>query len=369
MTLLRALSMPLQPTSLMFVGFSAALLALIWGVAGIFSIAAIVGTFFLVSWLNKYAYSQLEQAAQGVADAPVASAEMLGPFGGARPWVHPVLAAGGLLLMSSTPAIGRAALGVAALVLFPASVGALAVSQRLIDAVNPLALKRVIVGMGWVYLVLVAAEAVVVISSIALIAMPLWSVVSYAALELLMLYLYTLIGGALFVRRVELGFEPLASPEHKSELADQAQAKRRQQMIDEVYGAARVREAAQAVLVLKRWLAAAPAHTLQADVPAILGQALLFPEQRGLPTVARTLISHLVEIRRLSLALSVMDTVATAVADFTPESEAEVVALAQYAILAGRRTLARSMIEQWVRFEGAADLGVPARKLSEELAR
>ena len=369
MTLLRALAMPFQPTSLLFVGFSATLLALIWSMAGMFSVPAVIGTFFLMSWLNKYAFSQLEQAAQGVTDAPVASVEMLGPFGGLRPWVHPLLAAAVVLLMYFSPTAARVAEGVGALLLFPASIGALAMSQHFADAINPMSLWRVIAGMGWAYLLLVTAVLVVIACGIAMDALPLWSAVRYAVLELLLLCLYTLIGGTLFVRRAELGFEPLSSPEHKAALADREQAQRRQQMIDEVYGTIRVREVAPAARVLKQWLAAAPAEHLQADVPAILGQALRFPEQRGLATVARTLISHLVEIRRHSLALTVLETVVAAAPDFLPETEAEVVALAQHAALAGRRRLARSTLDQWTAHVGEANLDVAARGLREELRR
>jgi hypothetical protein len=240
-------------------------------------------------------------------------------------------------------------------------------SQRYVDAINPIALWRVIAGMGWAYLLLVAAVLVVIACSIAMDSLPLWSAVRYAVLELLLLCLYTFIGATLFVRRADLGFEPLSSPEHKAELADREQAQRRQQMIDEVYGAIRVRETVPAARVLKQWLAAAPAENLQADVPAILDQALRFPEQRGLATVARTLISHLVETRRLSLALTVMETAAAAAPDFVPETEAEVVALAQHAALAGRRKLARSVIGQWAMQAGTTPLSAAALKLREEL--
>src|SRR5260221_14683176 len=120
--------MPFHLTSLLFVGLVATLLTLLWSVAGsTLVLVALVGTFFLVSWLNKYAFAHLEQAAHGVSEAPVASVEMLGPFGGVRPWVHPVLAVGLLLLMSVVQTQGRATAGSAALLLFPASVGVLAI--------------------------------------------------------------------------------------------------------------------------------------------------------------------------------------------------------------------------------------------------
>ncbi len=328
MNLLRALSMPFHLTSLMFIGLSALALALLLGAAAGLSVYGIVGTFFLLSWLNKYAFAQLEQAAHGISDAPVASVEMLGPFGGVRPWVHPVLAGGVLLLMSVVPQSGRAAVAVAALLLFPSSVGVLAITHRVIDAVNPLALWRVVTGLGAHYLMLVAALGGVVVSGILVWGLPLASVFRYAVLELLLLCMYTLIGGAIYLKRTALGFEPRVSPERSAEKDEWERARRRQVMMDEVYGAVRVRNSTRAGTVLKQWLVESGEQHLHVDVPTILDQAMQFPERRGLATVARTLLSHLLQVKRLSLALTVMETVSAVAADFTPESEAEVVALA-----------------------------------------
>jgi hypothetical protein len=368
MTLLRALSMPFHLTSLLFVGVVATFLAVLLSASGPMVLIALVGTFILVSWLNKYAFAQLEQAAHGVSDAPVASLEMLGPFGGMRPWVHPVLAGGALFLMSVVSTPGRVVTGLAALLLFPASLGALAITHRVIDAINPLALWRIIVGMGGTYLLLMAAVAIVAVCGAGMQAMPVRAVIRYAALALLLLCLYTLIGGAIFIRRLELGFEPRSSPERSAEKAEAEYARGRQAMMDEVYSVVKARDGARAGGVLQRWLAESGEQHLHTDVPTILGQAMQFPERRGLATVARTLISHLVQVKRLSLALTVMETVSAVAADFTPATEAEVVALAGYAVPAGKRSLARAMIERWVKYAGDAGLSDALRALRAELA-
>jgi hypothetical protein len=368
MTLLRALSMPFHMTSLIFIGLSSMLLALFIGTLSGANVFSIVGTFFLLSWLNKYAFAQLEQAAHGVSDAPVASVEMLGPFGGVRPLVHPVLAGGVLFLMSAVPTPGRVALGVVALLLFPASLGALAITHRVIDAINPLALWRAVVGLGSNYLMLVSALGGVIVGGSVAWGLPVASFIRYAVLELLLLCLYTLIGGSIFIRRLELEFEPRSSPERSAEKAEAEYARRRQVMMDEVYSVVKVRDGARAGEVLQRWLAESGEQHLHADVPFILNQAMQFPERRGLATVARTLISHLVQVKRLSLALTVMETVSPVVADFTPATEAEVVALAGYAVPAGKRSLARAMIERWVKYAGDASLSDALRALRAELA-
>jgi hypothetical protein len=63
-----------------------------------------------------------------------------------------------------------------------------------------------------------------------------------------------------------------------------------------------------------------------------------------------------------------METVSAVAADFTPATEAEVVALAGYAVPAGKRSLARAMIERWVQYAGDAGLSDALRALRAELA-
>ena len=141
--------MPFHLTSLLFVGWSSLLLAFFASAGGATWVLAIVMAFFLLSWLNKYAFALLEHAADGLHDAPVATVEMLGPFGGLRPLVHVVL--GGAVAIAWWR-LGSALgpwLGALALLLFPASLVALATSQRLVDALSPAALWHVMRGLGW----------------------------------------------------------------------------------------------------------------------------------------------------------------------------------------------------------------------------
>jgi len=80
MTIWRARLPPFYPASLIFVGLSAPLLAVtaLAGYEG--AILRIIPAFFVLSWLFKYAYSVLENAANGLAEPPVPSVDMLGPF-------------------------------------------------------------------------------------------------------------------------------------------------------------------------------------------------------------------------------------------------------------------------------------------------
>ena len=72
-------------------------------------------------------------------------------------------------------------------------------------------------------------------------------VVLIASLQLLLLLVYAAIGGALYERRLELGFEPRISPERAAERVEAERLARRQQFIDGLYKDLRVREAPRAV--------------------------------------------------------------------------------------------------------------------------
>ena len=76
MDLWKALRVPLQPASLIFVGISSLILAVVAPAGRL----ALIPGFFLVSWLFKYGYVLLEHVANGDVEAPAISAEMLGPF-------------------------------------------------------------------------------------------------------------------------------------------------------------------------------------------------------------------------------------------------------------------------------------------------
>jgi hypothetical protein len=92
MSLPLALRLPFQMASLLFVALITIIMEVFGGPPELKPFRLLL-IYILLSWLNKYAFALLELAANGSRDAPVASAEMLGPFGDARAFIHPTLAA------------------------------------------------------------------------------------------------------------------------------------------------------------------------------------------------------------------------------------------------------------------------------------
>jgi hypothetical protein len=367
MTLLRALAMPFQWTSLMLVALTASAAALALSVDVEIRIVAVVPLVFIASWLNKYAVALLDQASNGATDAPVATVEMLGPFGGARPLVHVVLGAAVLWLMSVTGPHWRPWIALASCLLFPASIAALAMHQRLLDAIAPRALWRTIRGLSLWYLLLLGALACCALAAYLLARSALWSPLRYALMELLLLCLYALIGGAIFARRVALEFEPRLSPEWAAERATLEHERQRQRTIDLIYAAVRVHDAPRAQAALLSWLAAPDDHRLAADLHVMLAQAAQWPEQRGLQTVARVAIGQLLHNRQLSIALDAATTTLVQAPDFALDTEADAVALARYALLCGRKGVALALLDNAARAAPGQPLGDDGEALRREL--
>jgi hypothetical protein len=299
--------------------------------------------YILLSWLNKYAFALLELAANGSHDAPVASAEMLGPFGDPRAFIHPTLAASIALTLTfvASPIAYLAAAAVG--LLMPASLAALAASPHALDSVNPLILARMVRGLGTWYLALLAATAACALLLWGLYHAPGPSILRFAVAALLVLSLYAFIGGAIHHRRLELAFEPRNSPERQAERAEQERLGRRQQAFDEIYGALRVREAERAAGVLQGWLDANQGTALARDVDALLAHSDSWAEKRGLATLLRRVVSHGLRTRQPDLAIAAAEAGVARIAGFTVDTPEELAALTLQARHGGRRRLAEAL--------------------------
>jgi len=346
MTLLRALSLPFQATSLMFVAFTATLLALVGSIGGSIAPLTILSTYILLSWINKYAFALLDHAANGGTEAPVASVEMLGPMGDWRAIVHPMLAAFVSILAWWLHGFTPAYVALAALPLFPASVGALAISHQFLDAINPLSLWRTARDLGAQYLVLLAMMLGIGIVVVLLLRLGVTRVVLYVAVELLVLAFYAAIGGALHDRRIDLGFDPLNSPERQSEREAAEHVRQRQAMLDAVYTSTHAGNYVEGPKRLKDWFTG-PDAQLVPDAHATARQVLAWQKDRAVAETLRVLTSHCLEARQPAVALSTADAAVGRVPTFAVATEAEATALAQYASQTGRRGLARRLLENY----------------------
>jgi hypothetical protein len=356
MELLKVLAMPFQMASLLFVAVTSLLLGLLhWLGASLggslltTSILSLFAMYLMLVWLTNYAFHLIDDAANGVREARVASVEMMqNPFLDSRTWVHPFIAlALGVMhyVRPQWPAWPTLVFGA---LFFPASIGACAISSHARDALNPLMMLRVVRGLGAWYTLLVALVAGCVLLGVMLAHLLSIGVVLIASLQLLVLLVYAVIGGALFERRLELGFEPRISPERAAQRVEAERQNRRQQFIDGLYKDLRVRETPRAVANARQWLGAAQPQELAVDLHAILAAGRSWMELREYPRLLQGLLTVLLELKQPGLACAVAETGLAAFPAFGPSREDHAVALARYALDTGRRRTAMRLLENYL---------------------
>jgi len=373
MTWLRTLAMPLQFTSLVFLAL--VVVIVVMGLHNIPSNIAVAIILIVIglSWLNKYAFALLDAAANGRREPPVASVEMLGPFDDSRVYAHPLLLAAlaGLAWKVGRPA-GPWLFG-ACLVLLPASIAATAMSGRARDAVNLPAVGSTLRGLGAWYPLTLLGEVAVMACVWALLHGALSAPIAVSLGGLAFLAWYASLGALVFERRFDLDFTPVADPEGKAQRQEAERRRRRQQTLDEFYGAIRARESVRATAVLEGWLSQATPAQRALDIDAFITQAETWPEQKGLATLLRGVIAYGLGNGQPALALRAAEEARQRLPAFALEDAADVEALALAARHSGRRRLAAQVIDDFIAARGdraltdslatlRADLPGPARQ-------
>jgi pentatricopeptide repeat protein len=315
------------------------LLLTLFGVSGMYGL---IGTFFIQVWVFKYCYVLIEHLANGAREPPVMDTDMLSPLE-IRPWVQVfiIVVGGGACYLLGGRA--GAVLGVVLLALFPATVAILGVGERPWQAVNPVALYRVIRGLGPLYLAILAALVVIgALAWIVTLKLPL-HIVGHALRLLLELSFYSLIGGAIFLRRSQLGFEPRSSPERTAARDENERIKLRARMIDDVFQQVRMGKYVDATAPLAHWLRDVDGELAARDSYYVAEQAVRWENAQALNTIGSTLIRHLLRAGRPDAALAVFEILRSRSAALTMDSAHDLRTLAEYAESTGRTELAEKM--------------------------
>ncbi|MEO6080839.1 MAG: hypothetical protein ABIQ86_13840 [Steroidobacteraceae bacterium] len=367
MDLLKALAMPFHLGSLLFVATTSLLLTLILSVGGVSIIMAIPAICLIMIWLTRFTFTLIDDATNGVQEAAAASLEMLSPFGDARCWVHPALTAFIAIALFLQPEIPRLPVLAACALLLPASIGAIALTGNALDALNPFALVRVIRGLAHYYVLAVLWVTLCVAAGVLVVRSGLWLLVIIATLQLLLLLACAFIGGAVYARRVDLGFVPLVSPERVEQRKEDQRMAQRQHMIDGLYSDLRSRESARAVASARLWIEQAGPQQVPGDVKAILDAGAHWSEPRGVALLMRGLVPQLLSMRQPGLAFAAVEAGLTAVPAFTPEQEGDAVAMIRYALQSGRKRLAATLLANFM--GSSANASTPGPELLELRAR
>jgi pentatricopeptide repeat protein len=270
------------------------------------------------------------------------STDMLSPLE-IRPWVQLAIVVVGFLLcraLGGTPAL---LLGIVFILLLPASIGALGIGEPVWQAVNPLTLFRLVRGIGWLYLAILASIPVYFVILFVLGRLGAWGIFRYGALLLCQLSFFSLIGGAIFLRRHQIGFEPSRSPERTAAREEGERVKLRAHMIDDVFQQVRIGKHVEATRPLAKWLSALDGETAARDALYVASQALGWDAPAGLNTLASTMIRHLMRAGRPDAALAIFERLRKRSPALTLDSPEDLRSLADYAQSVGREELAVSI--------------------------
>ena len=325
-------------------------------------IRGLIMTVFLASWFFKYAYVLFDHTVRGFDEPPVLDVDMLNPLNEQRPLAQVVILA--LVCFAVTyvkHTFGSAVasiVAVAAILLAPASVAVLGLESNIIKAANPIAWVRMVLGLGPMYLLVL----LVIVGYALLIALStwweLWLSVQIAIFMFGVLSVFSVLGGALYERRHELGLEAWASPELIEGRRKAQELRQSENQVTEAYGQMRAGSHTQAWATLQTWLSSR-GHAPD-DYRWLCGRVALWGDPRYVTRLTEEHVDRLLALKRNGEAL---DVVAARLAEdpgFRPKSALATLQIARFATGgAGKPQVARALLADFsTRFAG--DPCVPA---------
>lgn len=337
MDYLRVLLVPFQPTILWVLAPFTVLFALCERAGWVGAFPALL----LCIWLLRYCYALLEELADGASEAPVMSIEMLSLLK-FRPWMHVGLCAAGAWLCRELGGIPGSLLGALLLGLLPVSIAVLGQGAPAYQAINPLALVRVMRGLGSFYPMILGLIGVYVITLELLSRAGLWPVAWFGIALIMTISIFAAIGSALYARRHWLGLQPRRSPEHIAARHAAERERQRARMLDEVFQLARVGRHIDATLPLAAWFVAHGEHVAD-DARLIAARALQWNLPAALEAIGSTLVRHVLRNGRPELALSIYDSLCEQVPALTLDTRENLMAIAAYAESTGRARHAKAL--------------------------
>ena len=325
-------------------------------------ITGIVMGVMVMSWFFKYAYVLFDHTVRGFDEPPVLDVDMLNPLDEQRPLAQVVILA--LIVVAVIyvkHTLGSAVavfIAVAAALFIPASVAVLGLESNIIKAANPIAWVRMVLGLGPMYLLVLSVIAGYGLLMGILSHWELWLPVQIAIFMFGILSVFSVLGGALYERRHELGLEAWASPELIEERRKAQELRQSENEVTEAYGQMRAGSHTQAWATLQTWLSSR-GHALE-DYRWLCPRVAAWGDPRYVTRLTEEYVDRLLAQKRNGEAL---DVVAARLAEdpgFRPKSAAATLQIARFATGgAGKPQVARALLTDFsTRFAG--DRCVPA---------
>ena len=363
----RYMAVPLRTAPVLLIVIFSALMVLAIK-ATLFGIALAL---LLLSGFFKYSFVLLDQLADGKTEPPVLSIEMMNPIGESRSL--PALIFVVAVFFASDAAVYwlgsflSVVTGVLVLAVLIAIVAVQGATGSLAQSLNPVRCWRLVLRLRGDY-VMVLACAVLLCAMVGVaraIGVPL--ILQIALFMYAWLALFSLIGGLLHERRVELGLDDAYEVE-TLELDDGAELERtRQQNIDRIYAEWRGGSHKNAWQSVTSHLAESVDPL--AELCWLYERAQAWPDQRLANRLAQEMLPRLLAERRNGDALDTLKERLRSSADFRPLASADLIRLVQLARDAGDRRVARDLLRDFDRFYPNDPAAAVAGLLTQQLER
>jgi hypothetical protein len=318
--------------------------------------------FVLTSWFFKYAYVLFDHTVRGFDDPPALDISMLNPLDEQRPLgqvlILGLLCAAVFFAQHMMGSIMAIIIAVTAALLLPASVAILGLEGNVLKAAYPVAWVRMVLGLGPMYVLVLAIIGGYSLLIVMLGRWELWLPVQIAIYMFCILSIFSVLGGALYERRDQLGLETWASPERTAELHGRQELRRSEKEVMDAYGQMRAGAHIDAWRHLQSWLDAR--GNAPDDYRWLCGRVAAWGDPRYLTRLTEDFVARLLTLKRTGEAL---DVVTARLADdptFRPKSAAATLQIARMAAVGGGTPrVARALLADFPsRF--AADPCVPA---------
>lgn len=351
--ILKYLSIPLRGASLTLIAIFTVLLLIAAG-GGLIGLPLALLT---ISWLFKYGFALLDHVADGVREPPVLSYEMLNPVNESRPLgLLLVVFAYGFCIEGLSYWAGAelaTALRMFGLLLLPAVVMAQA-AVGFWQSLNPVLLVRIVVRVPGSYLLIFSVLAAFWLLASALVVwlpaaelpfpvhIPLPESMRIAIVMYACLASFAMIGGVLYERRRELGFEPTHSPERDAEKGERERRRAIDRLIDRIFAEWRGGAYGNAWRTIEAHLqnSARPSD----DLRELFARAEQWPDGRLAYRLAQEIVPQLLAARRTGDALNIVRSQLRLDARFKPLASADTIKLVELARDAGDRRTARTLL-------------------------
>jgi hypothetical protein len=231
-------------------------------------------------------------------------------------------------------------------------VAILGLEGNILKAAYPVAWVRMVARLGPMYFLVLAIIAGYVMLIALLTRWELWLPVRITIYMFCILSVFSVLGGALYERRHELGLETWASPERTEELKRKEDLRESEKEVWEAYGKMRAGSHTEAWQRLQAWLSG-HSHAPD-DYRWLCGRVAAWGDPRYVTRLTEDYVDRLLILRRNGEALDVVAGRLAADPSFRPKSAAATLEVARIAAAGGgKASVARTLLSDFsTRFAG-----------------